>query len=104
MRHDCVPRSPAGGPFWLVGNLGEWVADWDEQADACANWTDGSGGSFSGGGDLTCFGDGTPSRFPGALVRGGHFFFDAAGAGPFAVNAFDQPSNPNFFIGFRGAR
>ena len=81
----------------MVGNLGEWVADWEEQADACANWP----ADF--GGDITCFGDGTPSRLPGALVRGG-FRLNGADAGPFAVGAISQPSSSASFIGFRGAR
>ena len=81
----------------MVGNLSEWVADWDEQADDCANWPAGFGG------DMTCFGDGTPSRFPGVLFRGGDFSF-GADAGPFAVNAGIQPSGAFGDIGFRGAR
>ena len=81
----------------MVGNLNEWVADWEEQADGCANWP----ADF--GGDVTCFGDGTPSRFPGALFRGGGFV-GGAGAGPFAVSASNQPSVSFVNFGFRGAR
>jgi len=81
----------------MVGNLWEWVADWDEQADGCADWP----ASF--GSDATCFGTGTPSRFPGALVRGGYFSF-GSDAGPFAVAASIQPSDSDPIFGFRGAR
>jgi hypothetical protein len=80
----------------MVGNLWEWVADWDEQADACDNWGAGYGS------DQTCFGDGTPSRFPGAFFRGGDFGLTTS-AGPFAVVAFFPPSHPSFNVGFRGA-
>jgi len=85
----------------MVGNLWEWVADWDEQADGCDNWSAGFGE------DLTCFGDGSdplnPSRFPGALIRGG-VFDNGTDAGPFAVIAGNQPSFSLFTFGFRGAR
>jgi formylglycine-generating enzyme required for sulfatase activity len=70
----------------MVGNLWEWVADWDEQADGCASWPAGYGS------DSTCFGDGTPSRRPGAFFRGGGFG-EGSDAGPFAVNAAGQPSD-----------
>lgn len=81
----------------MVGNLSEWVADWDEQASACSNWQAGFGG------DRTCFGHPTPSRLPGALVRGGDRL-DGTNAGAFAVSAVFPPSSPESDIGFRGAR
>jgi hypothetical protein len=84
----------------MVGNLWEWVADWDEQAFSCANWPAGFGGDF------TCLGRGSGEaspRFPGALIRGG-FFIDGSDAGPFAVNGIARPSDPSLGIGFRGAR
>jgi formylglycine-generating enzyme required for sulfatase activity len=90
----CVSNHGAND---MVGNLWEWVADWDEQADGCSSWPAGFGA------DLTCFGDGTPSRFPGALIRGG-VFESGAVAGPFAVNANARPSSSSGGIGFRGAR
>jgi len=90
----CVSRF---GAFDMVGNVWEWVADWDEAADGCANLPAGFGT------DQTCFGDGTPSRFPGALIRGGNFNL-GSNAGPFAVNGLNQPSGLGGTIGFRGAR
>ncbi len=81
----------------MVGNLWEWVADWDEEADGCAK------GPAGFGGDLTCFGDASPSRFPGALIRGGDFD-EGAEAGPFAVGALNRPSISSSNFGFRGAR
>jgi hypothetical protein len=88
------------GAFDMVGNLAEWVADWDEDVIACANWPAGFGS------DHSCIGRGLgeeSTRFPGALIRGGSFF-DNVNAGPFSVNAALQPSEPFDSVGFRGAR
>ena len=94
-RATCVSRF---GAFDMVGNGWEWVADWDEEADGCGFWPAGYGG------DLTCFGDGTPSRLPGALIRGGSTStsFGARGAvrgRRRAGRRFRSSSS-----GFRGAR
>jgi Sulfatase-modifying factor enzyme 1 len=93
----CVSRF---GAFDMVGNLREWVADWDEQALDCANWPAGFGDDFS------CIGRGSgeaSTRFPGALLRGGNFFYSTL-AGPFTVEASNSPSSLSNGIGFRGAR
>jgi formylglycine-generating enzyme required for sulfatase activity len=90
----------------MVGNLSEWVADWDEQASAgqfepaCSNWPAGFGS------DLTCVGRGAEeasSSFPGAPLRGGGFG-SGTDAGPFAVFVRARPFDQDIDIGFRGAR
>jgi formylglycine-generating enzyme required for sulfatase activity len=84
----------------MVGNLGEWVADWDEEALPCGIWPPGFGD------DISCVGraSGEPStRHPGALLRGGYFGI-AQSAGPFAVSAMRKPRGADATIGFRGAR
>jgi formylglycine-generating enzyme required for sulfatase activity len=93
-RDNCVSHF---GATDMIGNVWELVADWDEAADGCANWPAGFGS------DDACFSDGTPSRFPGALHRGGDFA-DGSDAGSFAVSALIQPSDASFHLGFRGAR
>ncbi len=56
-RANCIS---SWGAVDMVGNVAEWVADWDEQAEPCTNYP----AEF--GGDRSCFGeDPTPSRFPG---------------------------------------
>ena len=91
----CVSRF---GAFDMVGNVWEWVADWDEQATFdCVNWPAGFGS------DVSCFGASegdTSTRLPGALARGGDFNSDA---GRFALDASVRPSEAVSF-GFRGAR
>ncbi len=88
----CVSNHGAND---MVGNLFEWVADWDEEAGGCAV-----------GGDLTCVGSASgeaSTRMPGALVRGGNAT-NGTSAGPFAVSAIHPPSTSSPFRGFRGAR
>jgi formylglycine-generating enzyme required for sulfatase activity len=97
-RSNCASRFGAND---MVGNLQEWVADWDEEAGGCANWPAGFGT------DQTCLGRAdtqASSRFPGALIRGGSFASVTTNAGPFAVDGVFQPSFSNIDIGFRGAR
>jgi len=81
----------------MVGNLSEWVADWVPDSTTCPGW-----GAFSD--DSMCLsGASTSTQGPGAVFRGGNFGSGAA-AGPFAVLASFQPSEPSGVIGFRGAR
>jgi len=99
------------GTFDMVGNVDEWVADWSDLANNCANWTTHTPvvGVPLAGNDVSCFGgDGSSSangfgNLPGALVRGGSRF-DGAGAGVFAVHSVFDPPSSNLSIGFRCAR
>jgi hypothetical protein len=84
----------------MVGNLFEWVADWDEEAAACANLPAGEGS------DISCFGRGSgesSTRLAGALVRGGNYT-SGTDAGPFMISSAAKPSASSNGIGFRGAR
>ena len=86
----CISRFGAND---MVGNLWEWVADWDEESDGCATNTFGS--------DATCFGDaGTPTRVPAMLTRGG-FYGAGTRAGPFAADAGVQGRIARLGQGFR---
>jgi hypothetical protein len=92
-RSGCVS---ARGAFDMVGNLGEWVAEWVPATSTCPGWA-----SFSD--DQMCLsGANATSNFPGVLVRGG-WWFSAQAAGPLAV-AERPPFTTNSFIGFRCAR
>ncbi len=84
----------------MVGNLDEWVADWDERATVCTTQP------APYGDDDSCIGsaDGDPPfRKIGAMVRGGSFN-SGIGGGPFALNAVGVPSGSSSNVGFRGAR
>jgi hypothetical protein len=88
------------GAYDMVGNLWEWVGDWDEEANDCANWPAGFGS------DESCIGAASTqvsTHFPAALLRGGNFN-DGAADGPFAVSAILRPSLSGPSEGFRGAR
>ena len=98
-RRSCVS---ARGAFDMVGNLGEWVAEWAPASTNCPSW-----GGFSD--DVMCLaGASTTSTSPGALLRGGAFFDDAFFLGPFAgpLSVADAPPNREGrgFVGFRCAR
>jgi formylglycine-generating enzyme required for sulfatase activity len=83
----------------MVGNLWEWVADWDEEASdsICTNWP------ASLGSDTSCVGNAAATGFPGAFYRGGSFG-GGTGAGPFAIVGSSVPNDSDTTFGFRGAR
>jgi hypothetical protein len=96
-RSSCVS---ARGAFDMVGNLAEWVADWVPLSTACPGW-----GGFSD--DSMCLAGASENRTgPGALLRGGSFFFSfgSTTAGPLTVNGSLGPGGSTVFIGFRCAR
>ena len=90
----------AWGANDMVGNVLEWVADWDEQAGGCADWP------AAYGSDRSCVGSASgeaSTRFPAALIRGGSSD-GGSFAGSFAINAATQPSSSAGDQGFRGLR
>ena len=96
-RSNCVSNH---GVNDMVGNLYEWVGDWDEEAGGCASW------SAAFGSDQSCVGranDAPSTRLPGVLLRGAGFE-SGASAGPFAVDVQFRPEQAFFDTGFRGAR
>jgi len=94
-RSSCVS---ARGAFDMVGNLAEWVADWVPLSTQCLEW-----GGFSN--DIMCLsGASTTGSGPGALLRGGYYFFFGTLAGPLAVFGTFEPFDAFHFIGFRCAR
>ncbi len=84
------------GAFDMVGNLGEWVADWVPRSTTCGSW-----GSFSD--DFQCLAGAATTDPPGALLRGGDFG-DGTAAGVFAVAGGAAPSRTLTSLGFRAAR
>lgn len=99
-RTSCVS---AWGAYDMVGNAWEWVGDWGDRNIGCTDWTSQTG---IAGGDISCFGGEASLAYlniPGALVRGGHWG-GGTGAGVFAVDASNAPSDSLFHIGFRCAR
>src|SRR5262249_39915942 len=93
-RSSCVA---ARGAFDMVGNLAEWVADWVPNSTNCPGWA-----GFSD--DEMCLaGASTTATFPGALVRGGAFFFGPL-PGPLAVRDMPPSPPPRILIGFRCVR
>jgi formylglycine-generating enzyme required for sulfatase activity len=93
------------GVFDMVGNLAEWVEDW-QQNNAGNNEGDISTPLF-GGDAIFWLDEAGPQedRFPAALTRGGDFlFFSGSLAGVFTLTADVSPSFIQFVLGFRCAR
>ena len=94
-RGDPVPTGSRSlcvsdrGAFDMVGNVDEWVADWTDHsgtipaagAKGCRNWT------ALYGSDYRCIGGDGSVNLPGALFRGGGFYF-GPGDGVFAAVGF----------------
>jgi formylglycine-generating enzyme required for sulfatase activity len=89
----CVSNAAA---FDMVGNLWEWVADWNAESTACV------APLFAPTSDRNCLAGASDMGGPGALIRGG-----GAGsgmdAGVFAVSDLN-PSGTLAEVGFRAAR
>jgi len=85
------------GAFDMVGNVWEYVGDWQEQATGQLNWPS---GNFAD--DFSAVGGNGLGR-PGAVVRGG-FWHMSSGAGIFAIDALHDPSEAPPAVGFRCAR
>ncbi len=83
------------GAFDMVGNVIEWVQDWMPLSAGCGFW------SFSS--DDQCMAVATTVGEPGALFRGGGFFY-GANAGPFSVHGNLSPSFSENDTGFRCGR
>lgn len=80
----------------MVGNLGEWVADWVPQSTRCVP-------SLFGSDDNNCLAGASEEHGPGALVRGGRQH-SGQSAGVFAVDGMNPPSLSSLGVGFRAAR
>jgi formylglycine-generating enzyme required for sulfatase activity len=94
-RSGCVS---ARGAVDMVGNLTEWVADWLPLSTQCQVW----GGEPDD--DAMCLvGASETTSSPGALLRGGFYFFMGELAGPLTVSTA-EPSSGFHFIGLRCAR
>jgi formylglycine-generating enzyme required for sulfatase activity len=88
------------GTFDMVGNMGEWVADWaDFSTTPCSDWTTQNG---TPGSDHACYGGDGTIKIPAALVRGGAWSTGQF-AGPLAVDTSD-PTGQFISGGFRCAR
>ena len=94
-RRNC---KSARGAFDMVGNLSEWVADWLPLSNGCGAWDT----TMSPTDDKQCLVGALTHNEPGALVRGGAFFFGES-AGPLSVVSV-APSFRYGGIGFRCAR
>jgi formylglycine-generating enzyme required for sulfatase activity len=96
----------------MVGNVGEWVADWIQGTygnDVPGSWNPDAitapENPAYGGNTILGINEATPARdaFPAALIRGGIY---AGGPihGIFSLQAMIGPTHPSDSVGFRCAR
>lgn len=95
-RSSCVSSR---GAFDLVGNVYEWVADWEQRSTTCGTWSAG----VTATGDAQCLAGAHTTGEPAALLRGGGPA-DGVTAGPLEIVGSAQPSLSVYDIGFRCAR
>ena len=100
-RINCVSDV---GAYDMVGNAGEWVADWEASHPNCQNVAVNTAPIFPATQDTNtnCAGVGsTPG--PSALIRGGSFP-EGVHAGVFAIESTYPTTNAHVHVGFRAAR
>jgi len=96
---DCVSRF---GAYDMIGNVWEWVADWQQAGGDASGWTEGKfaaawSAAFGADGTWNINGraagdEGWKDGLPAAGFRGGDWD-DGTGAGAFAVNWNNAPSS-----------
>jgi formylglycine-generating enzyme required for sulfatase activity len=99
---DCTSRF---GAMDMVGNVWEWVADWQQGSGPNSNADNGTAASAVFGDDgqysvAPATHQGTGAALSAAMARGGHFG-DGVMAGVFAVYLSEAPSASGPSVGFR---
>ena len=95
----------ADGAFDMVGNVGEWVADWVPRSVLQGGILYAWGAGVSPTGDFQQLVGAALTGEPGALLRGGWYSPSGPASGPLAVSGYNSPSSANGVFGFRcGAR
>jgi Sulfatase-modifying factor enzyme 1 len=95
-RSGCVSSD---GAFDMVGNVAEWVAEWEPRSSAVGTWSPG----ISPTGDFQGWSGAATTGEPGVLLRGGSYL-EGTLSGPLSVNGGNPPSSAFDGSGFRCAR